>query len=124
MSSTSGGVSARDLSHISSNLARSALHTVQAEASEQARSTLGEGEAEDAVTELVDVRTRTRRTDTESLQLSRRVPILATSPRSLHETLIVRDFGWAFRLQPGGCTTLYYVHGTCIVHCTTYYTYV
>ena len=44
MSSTSGGVSARDLSHISSNLARSALHTVQAEASEQARSTLGEGE--------------------------------------------------------------------------------
>ena len=52
MSSTSGGVSARDLSHISSNLARSALHTVQAEASEQARSTLGEGE--DSVTELVD----------------------------------------------------------------------
>ena len=51
MSSTSGGVSARDLSHISSNLARSALHTVQAEASEQARSTLGEGE--DSVTELV-----------------------------------------------------------------------
>ena len=82
MSSTSGGVSARDLSHISSNLARSALHTVQAEASEQARSTLGEGE--DSVTELVDV---TRKTG--SLQRSRRVPILATSPRSLHETLIV-----------------------------------